>query len=163
MPVSNTKITRSYSQEEIQQILQLAIARQTYEGEFTHEQLLEIAAELEISPATLQAAEQDWLAQQGELQQRQAFNNYRYGKLKKRFGNFVIFNSFFILLNFIGSGGLTWSLYLLLISGLGLVLTTWNTYQSNGEEYERAFQQWYRQHRLKESINGLFNKLLKAW
>jgi 2TM domain len=163
MPVSNTKITRSYSQEEIQQILQLAIARQTYEGEFTHEQLLEIAAELEISPATLQAAEQDWLAQQGELQQRQAFNNYRYGKLKKRFGNFVIFNSFFVLLNFIGSGGLTWSLYLLLISGLGLVLTTWNTYQSNGEEYERAFQQWYRQHRLKESINGLFNKLLKAW
>jgi 2TM domain len=163
MPVSNTKITRSYSQEEIQQILQLAIARQTYEGEFTHEQLLEIAAELEISPATLQAAEQDWLAQQGELQQRRAFNNYRYGKLKKRFGNFVIFNSFFVLLNFIGSGGLTWSLYLLLISGLGLVLTTWNTYQSNGEEYERAFQQWYRQHRLKESINGLFNKLLKAW
>lgn len=163
MPVPNTKITRSYSQEEIQQILQLAIARQSYEGEFTHEQLLEIAAELEISPATLQAAEQDWLAQQGELQQRQAFNHYRRSRLKKRVGNFAIFNTFFILLNLVGSGGLTWSLYLLLVTGLGLVLTTWNTYQSNGEEYERAFQQWYRKHQLRESISGIFNKLLKAW
>lgn len=163
MPISETKIARSYSQEEVQQILNLAISRQAYEGEFSRDQLLEIAAELEISPDNLAVAEREWLAQQGDLQKRRAFNLYRQGKLKKRFGKHAIVNSFFILLNFVSAGALSWSLYLLLFSGLWLGLDAWNTYQSEGEEYERAFQQWYRKHQLKESINSLFNKLLKAW
>lgn len=53
MAVSESKITRSYHQEDIQQILQIAIARQADDTEFSHEQLLEIAAELEISSECL--------------------------------------------------------------------------------------------------------------
>ena len=163
MTVSEAKITRSYHQEDIQQILQIAIARQAYEGEFSREQLLEIAAELEISPDCLQAAEREWLAQQVEIQKRQDFNTYRRGKLQKRVGNYVIVNSFLVLLNLVNAGELSWSLYILLFSGLGLGFNTWNTYQSQGEEYERAFQKWYRQHQLKQSFNTLLNKWLKAW
>jgi len=48
MTASDPKITRSYHQEDIQQILNIAIARQVHKGEFSREQLLEIAAELEI-------------------------------------------------------------------------------------------------------------------
>ena len=163
MTVSEAKITRSYHQEDIQQILQIAIARQAYEGEFSREQLLEIAAELEISPECLQAAEREWLTQQVEIQKRQDFNTYRRGKLQKRVGNYVIVNSFLVLLNLVNAGELSWSLYILLFSGLGLGFNTWNTYQSQGEEYERAFQKWYRQHQLKQSFNTLLNKWLKAW
>lgn len=163
MTVSEAKITRSYHQEDIQQILQIAIARQAYEGEFSREQLLEIAAELEISPECLQAAEREWLTQQVEIQKRQDFNTYRRGKLQKRVGNYVIVNSFVVLLNLVNAGELSWSLYILLFSGLGLGFNTWNTYQSQGEEYERAFQKWYRQHQLKQSFNTLLNKWLKAW
>lgn len=163
MTVSEAKITRSYHQEDIQQILQIAIARQAYEGEFSREQLLEIAAELEISPDCLQAAEREWLTQQVEIQKRQDFNTYRRGKLQKRVGNYVIVNSFLVLLNLVNAGELSWSLYILLFSGLGLGFNTWNTYQSQGEEYERAFQKWYRQHQLKQSFNTLLNKWLKAW
>lgn len=163
MTVSEAKITRSYHQEDIQQILQIAIARQAYEGEFSREQLLEIAAELEISPECLQAAEREWLTQQVEIQKRQDFNTYRRGKLQKRVGNYVIVNSFLVLLNLVNAGELSWSLYILLFSGLGIGFNTWNTYQSQGEEYERAFQKWYRQHQLKQSFNTLLNKWLKAW
>ena len=53
MTVSEAKSSRSYYQEDIQQILQIAIARQVQDAEFSHEQLLEIAAELEISPECL--------------------------------------------------------------------------------------------------------------
>ena len=160
---SEAKTSRSYHQEDIQQILQIAIARQVHEGEFSREQLLEIAAELEISPACLQVAEQEWLAQQGLLQKRQAFNTYRRGKLRKRFGNYVIVNSFLLLLNLASAGALSWSLYVVLFWGLGLGLSTWNTYQNKGEDYERAFQKWYRQHQLKQSVNTLLNRWLKAW
>lgn len=163
MQTSDTKITRSYTQEDIQQILQLAISRQDYEGEFSREQLLEIAAELEIPPESLFAAEQDWLFQQDKLQKRNAFNTYRRGRLKKRFGNYAIANSFLVLLDLVNGNGLHWSLYILLVWGLGLGLNAWNTFQSDGEEYERAFQQWYRRYQLRESVNSFFNKLLKAW
>lgn len=163
MAISEPKITRSYHQEDIQQILQIAITRQVHEGEFSREQLLEIAAELEISPECLQVAESEWLAQQGEVQKRQAFNIYRRGKLQKRLGNYAIVNSFLLLLNLAIAGELTWSLYVLLLWGLGLGLNTWNTYQHRGEDYERAFQKWHRQQRLKQSMNTLVDKWFKAW
>lgn len=162
MPVSTTQITRAYHQDDIQQILQLAIARQAHDGEFSYDQLMEIAAELEISPETLQAAEREWLAKQGEIQKRQDFNLYRYGRLKKLSGNYLIINSFLAGLNFISAGELSWSLYIALFWGLGLGLNAWNTFQSEGEDYEKAFQLWYRKHQLRESISGFFQKLLKA-
>ncbi len=163
MTVSEAKITHSYHQEDIQQILQIAIARQAHEGEFSREQLLEIAAELEISSECLEAAEREWLAQQGELQKRQAFNIHRRGKLQKRFGNYAIVNTFLVLLNLVSAAELSWSLYILLFWGLGLGLNTWNTYLSKGEDYERAFEKWYRQQQLRQSFNTLLNKWLKAW
>ena len=156
-------MTRSYHQADIQQILQIAIARQAYEGEFSHEQLLEIAAELEISPECLQVAEREWVSQQVDIQKRQEFNIHRRGKLQKRVGNYIIVNSFLVMLNLISAGELSWSPYILSVWGLGLGLNAWNTYQSKGEDYERAFQNWYRQHQLKRSINSFLNKLLKAW
>lgn len=158
----DSKITRSYQQEEIQQILNIAIARQVHQGEFSHEQLLEIAAELEIPPETLQAAEREWRIQQSDAQKRQEFNIYRRAKLQKRFGNYLVVNSFFVLLNLIG-GELSWSLYILLFSGLGLGFDTWKTYLPDTEDYEKAFQQWHRQRQLKQSVNTLMNKWLKAW
>jgi hypothetical protein len=163
MTVSEAKITRSYHQEDIQQILQIAIARQAYEGEFSREQLLEIAAELEISPECLQTAEREWLAQQTDIQKRQEFNTYRRGKLQKHFGDYVIVNSFLLLLNLVSAGDLSWSLYVGLFWGVKLGLDTWSTYQYKGEDYERAFQKWHRQHQLKQSVNSFLNKLLKVW
>lgn len=162
MPVSETQITRSYNQDDIQQILNLAIARQSHDAEFTREQLVEIASELDISPECLQSAEQDWLAKLGESQKRQDFNTYRRGKLQKQFGKYLIVNSFLVPLNLLSAGELSWSLYILLLWGLGLGLNAWNSYQSEGEEYQRAFQQWYRQQQLRRSINSFFGKLLNA-
>jgi hypothetical protein len=157
------KEPRAYSQEDVQQILQLAIARQTNEQnkEFSYEQILEIAAELEIPPESLQLAENDWLLKQSEVQQRQAFDIYRQGKFKKRLGNYAIINGFFVLIDSIG-GGISWSLYILLFSGLAIGLDIWNTFQSQGEEYEVAFQKWNRKHQIKKTINTVINKWFKG-
>ena len=162
MSVFETKITRSYQQEDIQQILNLAIARQDNVEEFSHEQLVEIANELGISTASLLEAERDWLLQKGEQQKRNDFNLYRQSKLKRRFGKYLIINSFLVGLNFLSNGQLSWSLYILLFWSLSLGLNTWNTYQLQGEEYEQAFQKWHRKYQLTQSISTRINNWMKA-
>ena len=155
---------RSYSQEDVQQILQLAIARQVDDNdqEFSYQQILEIATELQISPDILQQADRDWLGKQNEVEQRQAFNLYRQSKFKKRLGNYAIINVFFLAMNFI-SGGLSWSLYILLGCGLAISLDIWNTFQTKGEDYEIAFQRWNRNHQIKQTINTVLNKWFKVF
>lgn len=155
---------RSYSHEEVQQILQLAIARQTndLDQEFSYQQLVEIAAELQISTETLKQAESAWIDQQKEVQQRQAFDIYRRDKFKKRLGNYAIINSFFIIVDLLGDISISWSLYILLFSLLLILLDIWNTFQSKGEDYEIAFQKWNRKHQMKQTINTMLNKWFKS-
>ncbi|MEA5595021.1 2TM domain-containing protein [Rivularia sp. UHCC 0363] len=163
MANSGDKINRCYSQEDVQQILQLAIARQADDDkEFSHEVLLEIASELDISPETLRLAEDDWVAKQGEIQHRQAFNLHRQRRFKKRAGNYFIFNTFLVFMDLLTGGGINWSLYIVLSWGLLVGLDGWNTFQTKGEDYEAAFQRWHRKHQLKSSFNNLVNKFLKA-
>ncbi|MEA5620280.1 2TM domain-containing protein [Cronbergia sp. UHCC 0137] len=164
MTAFDPKSLRSYSQEDVQQILQLAIARQAdnTDKEFSYQEILEIAAELKISPESLKVAESDWISKQSEAQQRLAFNLYRQGKFKKRLGNYAIINTFFILADLIGGGGISWALYILLFSGLAIGLDIWNTLQIKGEEYEIAFQKWNRKHQIKQTINTVLNKWFKG-
>ncbi len=165
MTTSETKIVRSYSQEDIQQILSIAIARQADDSEFSYQQLLEIAEELEITPESLQQSEIDWRSQNTIVRQKQTFDLYRRNRLKKKVGNYAIANSFLVLLDLLNSGDLSWSLYIMLIWGLKVGLDSWNTYYSNSEEYERAFQKWTGRNQLKQSVNtfvGNLNKWLKA-
>jgi hypothetical protein len=159
MTIFESQITRSYHQEDIQQILNLAIARQANGGEFSREQLVEIAAELGISTESLLEAEQEWLVQQQERQKHHDFNIYRRGQLKKRIGKYLIVNSFFVGLNLLSAGELSWSLYILLFWGLFLGLSAWNTYQLQGEEYELAFQKWYRKHQFIQVANSIYTRI----
>ena len=50
----------TYNSEEMQQILEVAFKRKQ-QGEYTREQIIEIASELGVSSESLQAAEQEWL------------------------------------------------------------------------------------------------------
>ncbi|MGB5961641.1 MAG: 2TM domain-containing protein [Coleofasciculaceae cyanobacterium] len=159
---SQTQISRSYQQEDIQQILNIAIAHQANDGEFTRDQLVEIATELGISTATLQEAEQQWLIKQKEGLKRQEFNLVRRNRLQKRAGKYVIINGFLVGLNYLSAGEVSWSLYILLFWGLGLGLDAWNTYQLQGEEHEQAFRKWYRKHQIAESITSRINNWMKA-
>ena len=152
-----------YSPEDLQQILYLAIARQGNQEELSREQLWEIADELDIDKNTLQAAERDWFQEKAIEQKRQAFNLYRRNKLKQKTAKYLILNAFLISFNFIVAGTITWSLYIVLIWGLALALSAWKTFQSEGEEYERAFQRWDFQNQVKQTVTTFWDKLQKAW
>lgn len=155
---TDERMTDLYSQDEVQQILQLAIARQTNADELTRAQLLEIADELGISTSDLQLAEQEWMAQRGADQERQTFNLYRRHRLRQRSIRFVIVNAFLMLLNLLTSGGLTWSLYVVLGWGVFMALSVWKLRQTDGDDYEEALQKWRYQRRIKRSIRTFFDR-----
>lgn len=165
MSVLENKTPSFYRQEDIQQILNLAIARQADQGELSREQLVEIATELGISTENILQAEQEWIVRQEEQQKRRKFNLYRTLQLKKSFGKFIIINAFLIVINLLSAGQLSWSLYILLLWGMGLGVKVWNNYQLQGEEYEQAFYKWYRKQQITEVANSIYlrvNKWIKG-
>ena len=164
MSASNVQPPCLYSQEEVQQILQLAITRQAFSEEFDREQLIEIAQELEIDASSLEAAERDWLMQKTEDRKQLAFNRYRTHQLKQKVTKYVIVNTFFVSLDVLVHGDeLSFSPYILLIWGLFLALNAWKTFQTRGEAYEKEFQRWKLRNEMKRSLETLWDRLQKAW
>ena len=161
MATNETQISQVYGSEDAQAILQIAIARREDEGELSRVQLFEIAAELGISEQDIVAAEQQWLANRGEFQEKLVFNTYRRGKLQKNVTKYGIINTFLVLFNLAGSHELSWSLFILLTWGLGLSLNAWNVYQTEGEDYEQAFQRWRLKKQVGQSIGTATDKFMK--
>ncbi len=159
---SNFSDLSSYSQDEVQQILHLAIARQTEQEDVTRSQLLEIAAELGISPSEIEVAEQDWRLNQGELLHRQAFDRDRHQAFQQQALKFLMINGFLVLFNLLTSSGLTWSLYVLVFWGFGLAMKARKTYWLGTEEYRRRFEVWQRNRKIKRSLSTLVNRVLPS-
>ncbi len=162
MNSAEQSIIRSYSQEDVQQILNIALAHYPVnDTELSYAQLLEIADELRISPDTLQLAEKKWLSQQGETNKRLEFDAYRKSKFQEKLGKYTITNACLIALNFLTGFGVPWSLYILIFWGMGFGLDAWKfLYQRQGEAYNRAFQSWERKQKIQRSITGLIDKLV---
>ena len=163
MPDTTPQYSDSYSPEDIQQILQLAIASHHTDEELSRQQLWEIASELEIDNSTIVAAERNWLAQKAVNRQRQAFDVYRRQGFQQKLTKYAIVNTFIVSFNFVVAGTLSWSLYILLFWGLGVALSGWKAYLSKGEEYERDFQRWNFQNEVKQTVSTVWTKLQQAW
>jgi 2TM domain len=159
----NSAIT-TYSQEDIQQILNLALTRKNITGdlEFSRQQLVEIADEMDIDLNTLQAAELDWAKSQTSSQQKAEFDLYRHQQFQKGLGRFAITNTFLVGMNIlaIGGTGFLWSVAVLGFWGIGVALNGWNIYQLKGEEYDRKFQSWNSKRKIRQTIHGTIAKFL---
>lgn len=153
----------TYSQEDIQAILHLAIANHHQAEELSRQQLWEIAAELDISNSNILAAEKSWLEKKASDQQRSEFNLVRRQNFKQKLTKYAIVNTFLLVFNFMLVGSLSWSLYILLFWGLGVALNGWRAYQTSGEAYERAFQRWSFQNDFKQTVATVWTKVQQAW
>lgn len=162
MNSSEQSLTRSYSQEDVQQILNIALAHHPDAGTaLSYTQLLEIAEELQIPADTLKVAENKWLVQQGTSSKLQEFDAHRRSKFQDKLGKYVIINACLVALNFLTGFGVPWSLYILIFWGMSVGLDGWKLfYQRQGQAYERAFQNWERKQKIQKSINGLIDKIV---
>ena len=154
-----------YAMEDAQRFLQLAIAQENESGELSHQQLLEIAEELNISPATLQTAEQEWRIMKGQAEDHRLFQHQRRQRITRQLMRYSIVMSFLILIDFVTVGGtdlghLGFSLYVALFWGLGLSLKAWRTLQTSGERYERDLNKWRRKRSVQKTLDGVVNRFL---
>jgi hypothetical protein len=118
----------TYNSEEMQQILEVAFKRKQ-EGEFTRENIIEIASELGVSSESLKAAEQEWLTKEVEVKKQQMSNNQKQQEFKLHLITFIAVNGFLILLNMFTSPGYFWAIFPLLGWGLGLFLHWMKVYK----------------------------------
>lgn len=164
MKASDVTPISTYSQDDIQQILGLALTKQNIKGdlEFSHQQLIEIAEEMNISLDTLQAARTDWLNNQSVRQQQTEFDRHRQQKFKKSLSTYAIVNFFLVSINVLAVGGTgsLWSLYILGFWGIGIALQAWDLWSLAGEEYERKFQKWNSKRKIRQSVHSLIAKVL---
>jgi hypothetical protein len=132
----------NYDRDAVQEILQLAIARRQDIEQYSRSQLLELADEIGIDRTDLYAAEQRWLAQNGDRSQRQQFVAAQRQRLKLNLGKFGIVNGFLLLIDLVSSGHLGWSLTLGLGWGMFIALDAWKSLQPDTEDFKKRFQKW---------------------
>ncbi len=154
-------MTDLYASEEAQQILQIAIAKETESGDLTRIQLAEIAAELNIAPETLLSAEREWIALKSESGQQALFNQQKRQKFQHHLIRYGIFNGFLLLLNLL-AGGYGFAAFVAITWGAVVAFHGWRAYQTSGYRYQQDFDHWKRRQQVKQSVRSLFNRLLSA-
>lgn len=152
----------TYLVEDAQAILQIAIARQTEEGELTRTQLLEIGEELGISATTLADAEREWQLKRVEDTDLTAFEEYKQQRFQSHLLRFIVTNSVLLTLNYMTLGKVSWALYSLVFWSAALGVHGWNTFQPNPLRYRAEFEKWRRRQKLKRSFNRFMDWLLGA-
>ncbi len=152
----------AYTSEDLQGILRIALSRQQQQGEFSWDDLVEIAGELGLTPSDLVIAEKEWQAQQ-TIQAKQAeFDQLRQRQLGQRAGRYLLLSGGCVGLNALMGWGFPWALYVLLGLSLRLGLQAWSVYQPKGEAYEQAFQKWYRRHQFRGWLSRWTTRLLQS-
>jgi 2TM domain len=150
MDFSKQPSTHAYSQEDVREILDIAMAdRSTLDSELSHPKLLEIAQELSISPDSIELAKNQWLDRQQVIKKHQDFDLYRRSKLQDKLGKYAIVNACLIPLNFFTGFSVPWSLYVLTSWGIVRGVAAWRVFfQRQGYAYDRAFQKWEYQQKM---------------
>lgn len=172
--MSHSSSMKTYRQDEVQEILHLAIAHQAEAGELTREQLFEIADELGLSTQDIQNAEQEWQGLRRIDEEKQAFIKWRRLQFHQHSIKYLIVNGFLVvfdLLTFgdaasglviIGTHALSFSLFIALVWGLFLALDGWQSRQTEGKAFERKLRKWQRRQWLTRSISNLFSRIWGA-
>lgn len=162
--MANPEADRVYTQEDVQQILNLAIAQHAYSGEFTRAQLLEVADDLAIPAAIVHQAEQAWMQSNNERLKRDAFDASRRATLKQKVVRFAIVNTGIAALQIFMGLGFLWPVYLIVLVcwSVSLGLNAWTVFHSEGEAYEKAFQRWHRGRQVRTAVNRWIDRLLSV-
>jgi hypothetical protein len=134
---------RTYRQEDVQEILQLALAKRGGGlDDYSRSQLLEMALELGITAEDLAAAEQVWQDRQGDRGDRALFVAAEKQRLKLRLGKGAIVSVFLLLMDWVTADRPSWSLIVLLGWGLVISLDAWKSLQPGTEDFNRRLAAW---------------------
>lgn len=146
---------KRYSEEDTRRILQDALEHQSNQSEFSHDQLLEMAEELGVSPESLAIAEEKWLSETKIDEELVEFNHYRRQQFNYQLMSYGIVMTFLFFINLFTSPEFFWVVFPLLGWGMGLAFQFAQLRQIGGEEYEKELEKW----RIKQEIKASTKRL----
>ncbi len=146
---------KRYSEEESRRILQEALEHQNNEREFSREQLLEMAEELDISPDNLARAEEKWLNETKIDEELLEFNRHRRQQFNQQCISYGIVMTFLFFINLFTSPEFFWVVFPLLGWGMALAFQFAEVRKMGGQTYEKELEKW----RTKRQIEGSTKRL----
>jgi hypothetical protein len=134
----------TYSEEDVEQILRLAVSRGSAAGRVSRDQLMQSATELGVSPEALASAERAWHEQKLVNAERNEFE----GELRRNFWShvttYIVINAFLFCINLATSPGEWWFIFPLLGWGIGMVFHAVNTFVRSSAGHQDEFESWQR-------------------
>ena len=155
-----------YSEEEAQEILRQAVARQAQVGGFGHEHLpgsapgfsstdLErMAAELGVAPELVRQVQQERMLRVQEETERKEFIRHQRADFREHLAAYVIVNGMLIAMDFFTSHHITWSIWPLFGWGIGLLFAAKEAFITEGEDFEKEFDKWRKKRAKRRAKNG---------
>lgn len=138
------------SDDDVEEILRLAVRSQGIEGSTLRERLNASASELGISKEALQEAERQWSerkqsAESIELEEkdRTLYRKLRRGDFITSLGTYVAVNAFLLWIDGGGDNKFSWSLWVLAAWGIAVVSHIFSLF-GHSAETEAKFQKWRR-------------------
>ncbi len=135
---------RLASDEDVDEILKLALRRQDGSDGDLRGRLTVAAQELGISDQDLKAAETEYLRNKADTQEFLEFKNRQRRELREHVFAYFIVNALLVAINLFTSGKLTWAVWPILGWGIGLAFHAWAALNSDSESFQEEFEQFRR-------------------
>jgi hypothetical protein len=129
-----------------EEILKRAIAIDAVSS-YNKETLLKTAAELGISPQSVELAEREHFQRKREMAEREDFIRHQRHGFWGHLGTYLIVNAFLVCMDLFSNHRLEWSYWSILGWGIGVALHAWEVFDTKGEDFQKEFDKWREERR----------------
>ncbi len=137
------------TEEDVDEVLKLALRRQGRADEDLRSRLVAAAEELGISPEELVLAEEEYALSKEERKEFHEFKQRQVREFREHFFAYIIINTLLVAINWITSGTVNWAIWPILGWGIGLAFHAWGSLNSGSESFQEEFSNFRRKRRRK--------------
>lgn len=151
MPEGNLR-----SDHDVEQILKLAVRNAGYTDEAALRQRLHTAgAELGLSDAQINAAEEQYYREQEEAALRAEFEKKALHEFYEHLWTYLIVNAGLIGFDFLKDGRLTWAYWPVIAWGIAMAIHAYSVFFPSKRDYDEEYQKWKRKHGRRRRRKGV--------
>ncbi len=132
------------SDEDVDEVLKIALRNQGRCDPELRERLLATAAELGISERELAEAEEEHARRKSERTEFIEFKQRQVREFREHFFVYIVINTLLVGINFVTVGTVSWAIWPILGWGIGLAFHAWGSLNTGSESFQEEFASWRR-------------------
>ncbi|MCH7904655.1 MAG: 2TM domain-containing protein [Armatimonadetes bacterium] len=133
---------RLTTDEDVDEILKLAVRRQGGSHGDLRARMLEAADELGISDSDLQQAEDEYLQQKIDRDEFDEFRRKQRREFRQHLFCYVVTNALLVGIDVMADGGIDWAMWSILGWGIGIASHAWATLNSDSQPFQEEFEKF---------------------